>query len=71
MSEIGLYVKGKRVVGNFVIVDVGRVSTTMPPLQTNEIERLAHTISATKYSERPAPSDRRGFPYNLPVTLGR
>ena len=35
MSEIGLYVKGKRIVGNFVIVDVGRVSTTMPPLQTN------------------------------------
>lgn len=70
MKEIGLYVKGKRTVGNFVILDVGRVSSTMTPLQTNEIERLVHTLSASKFAEKPAPADRHGFPYTLPFNLG-
>ena len=70
-KNIRLYVKGKRVVGNFVVLDIGRVSSTMTPLETNELERLVHTLAASKFAERPAPSDRRGFPYTLPITLGR
>ena len=70
MSEIGLYVKGKRVVGNFVVLDIGRVSSTMTPLATNELERLVHTLAASKFAERPAPSDRERFSIYAPHYIG-
>lgn len=69
MSEIGLVVKGKRTMGAFVVVEVGRVSSTMTPLQTHEIERLVHTLRHTAYGKAVQPGSK-GFPYTLPITFG-
>lgn len=71
MNNIGLYVKRKRQMGDFVVLDVGRVSSTMTPLQTVELERLIHTLHHTSFGQKIRPSDKRGFPYTLPITLGR
>ena len=67
-GKIGLKVKGKRVENGFVIVTVGNLSSTMAPLLTNELERLAHSLRASQYTQKT--TGTRGFPYALPIVLG-
>lgn len=70
-GNIGLKVKNKRVENGFVIVTIGNLSSTMAPLLTNELERLAHSLRATKYTQIPTPTDSRGFVYKFPIVFGK
>lgn len=70
-GNIGLRVKGKRVENGFVIVTVGNLSSTMAPLLTNELERIAHSLRATSYSKVPPATDKRGFIYKFPIIFGK
>ena len=70
-GKIGLKVKGKRVENGFVVVTVGNLSSTMAPLLTNELERIAHSLRATSYSRVPPPTEKRGFVYKFPIVFGK
>lgn len=67
-GEIGLKVISRRAEGGFVVLRVGRLSSTMAPLRTNELERLAHALRQSAFVQQG--DGTRGFPYTLPATLG-
>lgn len=67
-GNIGLKVKAKTKDGDFVKVRIGNITTSMAPLLTHELERIAHTMRATEYTEQT--TGKMGFPYDLPATLG-
>ena len=61
-GKIGFAVKKATRENGFVVVKISRVNTTMAPLLTNEIARIAHSLRATKYVQIPT-TQRIGFPY--------
>lgn len=67
-GDIGLRVTSKSVENGYVVVKMSRLSSTMAPTLTNEIERIAHTLRATSYTQPTTGST--GFPYTLPAKLG-
>ena len=67
-GKIGLKVKAKKVENGFVTVTIGNLSSTMAPLLTNELERIAHSLRATTYVQQT--TGTRGFPYAFPAVLG-
>ena len=67
----GLKGKNKRVENGFVVVTIGNLTSTMAPLLTNELERIAHSLRATSYSQIPPATDKRGFIYKFPIVFGK
>lgn len=67
-GDIGLKVKAKKVENGFAVVTMGHITSTMAPLLTHEIERIAHTMRVTRFTDTEQVSS--GFPYELPAVLG-
>lgn len=62
-GDIGLKISMKSRVNGLVMLHVKGLSSSMNPRLTNEIERIAHTLSHSSFADTSTTS--AGFPYTL------
>ena len=62
-GDIGFAVKSTRTENGFVVVKIARLKTSMTPLLTDEIQRIAHALRATRYTQQI--SGNAGFQYTF------